>query len=85
MLEIDEATIELTKAIMKSEVIPEKAAADAGHIAVASWHGIDYLLPWNCRHIANAEIVRRLAIVVSQSGYNLPVICTPMELMGARR
>jgi hypothetical protein len=36
-------------------VIPERAAADAGHIAVASRHGMDYLLTWNCRHIANAE------------------------------
>jgi len=84
VLEIDEETIRLTEEIMKSGVIPERAAADAGHIAVASRHGIDYLLTWNCRHIANAEIIRRLVSVVKKAGYNLPIICTPAELFGGQ-
>ncbi|MBI4708515.1 MAG: type II toxin-antitoxin system VapC family toxin, partial [Candidatus Omnitrophica bacterium] len=84
VLEIDEETIRLTEEIMKSGVIPERASADAGHIAVASRHGIDYLLTWNCRHIANAEIIRRLVSVVKEAGYNLPIICTPAELFGGQ-
>ena len=84
VLEIDEETIRLTEEILRSGVIPERAAADAGHIAVASRHGIDYLLTWNCRHIANAEIIRRLESVVEAAGYSLPIICTPAELCGGQ-
>jgi len=84
VLQIDEEVIKLTDAIMKSGIIPAKAAADAAHIALASRHGIDYLLTWNCRHIANAEIIRQIAAAVRQSGYELPVICTPRELAGGQ-
>ncbi len=82
LLEIDDATIKLGAQILKSGVIPQKAAADAGHIAVAARHGIDYLLTWNCKHIANAEIIRRLDQVIRDHGYLAPTICTPTELFG---
>jgi predicted nucleic acid-binding protein len=82
VLEIDDATIKLGARILKSGVIPKKAAADAGHIAVAARHGIDYLLTWNCKHIANAEIIRRLDQVIRDHGYLAPTICTPTELFG---
>ncbi len=62
--------------------IPRKAAADAAHIAVATVHGCDYLLTWNCRHIANAELQRAIRRVVEQYGYEVPILCTPQELMG---
>ena len=81
-LEIDEETVRLVSRIMDSRVIPARAGADAGHIAVATRYGVDYLLTWNCRHIANAEIVRSLGSVVGDLGYQLPVICTPKELLG---
>lgn len=82
VLEIDDETIKLGARILKSGVIPQKAAADAGHIAVAARHGIDYLLTWNCKHIANAEIIRRLDQVIRDQGYIAPTICTPPELFG---
>jgi hypothetical protein len=47
---------ELTQALLSSRLIPAKAAADAAHIAIAAVHGMDFLLTWNCRHIANAAI-----------------------------
>jgi hypothetical protein len=43
---------------------------------------MDYLVTWNCVHIANAAIARALALICLQQGYNCPVICTPEELMG---
>jgi len=82
MLAIDEETIRLTSALIESGVIPQKAAADAAHIAIASKNNIDYLLTWNCKHIANAEIIRRLSFVISEEGYYLPILCTPIELFG---
>ena len=81
-LEIDDATIRLGAKILDSGVIPQKAAADAGHISVAARHGIDYLLTWNCKHIANAEIIRQLDKIIRNSGYTPPIICTPTELFG---
>lgn len=80
-LSIDEQVISLTTTILETGLIPQKAAADAVHIAVAARHGVDYLLTWNCKHIANAEIIRRISYVISQEGYFVPIVCTPRELL----
>ncbi len=63
-------------------LIPERFAEDAAHVAIATVHGMDFLLTWNCRHIVNAEIMRRLIAVAAAEGYALPVLCTPEQLMG---
>jgi hypothetical protein len=62
--------------------LPRKAANDAAHIAIATVHGMDYLLTWNCKHIANALIQKKLAQICADFEYELPTICTPYELMG---
>ena len=72
----------LTNALLKSGVVPQKAAGDAAHIAHAAVHGMHFLLTWNCRHIANAEILRRVEKVCQAHGHKCPVVCTPHELMG---
>ena len=54
----------------------------AAHIAVATVHGIQYLLTWNGRHLANAQISRRVARICSERGFVMPTICTPEELFG---
>jgi predicted nucleic acid-binding protein len=82
VLEIDDEVIRLGEEILNDGAIPRKAAADAAHVAIAARHGIDYLLTWNCRHIANARIVRRLDRVIRDLGYLAPTICTPTELFG---
>ena len=82
LIEIDDEVISLTETILKSGLIPIKAAMDAGHIAVASRHSIDYMITWNCNHLANAEILRYINFIVSEAGYFLPTICTPDELFG---
>ncbi|HRX07506.1 MAG TPA: type II toxin-antitoxin system VapC family toxin [Kiritimatiellia bacterium] len=82
LLAADDEVDALTQAILKSGVIPAKAATDAAHVAIAARHGMDVLMTWNCKHIANAELLFRMAEVVARAGYRLPVICTPRELMG---
>ena len=82
VLEITEETESLTAAIIDSGAIPSHAVRDAAHIAIATINDMDYLLTWNCKHLANAQMIRRLAVVCNQQGYNMPVICTPEELMG---
>ena len=72
---------DLTQAIMDAGVFPERAVRDAAHIAVAAAHGVQYMLTWNCRHLANAQISRRVRKVCDAQGFEMPQICTPEELL----
>lgn len=82
VLEITEEAEALTQAIMAAGMLPAHAVRDAAHVAVAAVHAIDYLLTWNCKHLANAQIARRMTMVCDQLGHRMPIICTPEELMG---
>lgn len=59
----------------------KKAATDAAHIAIAAVHGMNYLMTWNCAHIANAKIAKAIENICTERGFECPVICTPEELM----
>ena len=72
----------LTAQLLFRSNLPQKARVDAIHIAAATVHGMDYLLTWNCKHIANAQIQGKLAEISLDAGYVLPILCTPNELMG---
>lgn len=72
---------ELTASILSSGVLPPAADRDAAHIALATCYNMDILLTWNCRHIANAVIQSRLRKIVETRGWQLPVLCTPEELL----
>jgi len=61
--------------------LPSIARLDALHIAVASTGGMDYLLTWNCAHIANPAHRSKIESVVRSFGYEPPIICTPLELL----
>ena len=82
VLEVTKSAESLARVIIASGVIPPRAVRDAAHIAVAAVHGIDFLLTWNCRHLANAQIMRRMQELGDQLSERMPVICTPEELMG---
>ena len=82
VLEITEEAEALTQAIMAAGILPPHAVRDAAHVAVAAVHAIDFLLTWNCKHLANAQIARRIAVVCAKLGQRMPIICTPEELMG---
>ena len=68
--------------IMRQHLLPAKAAVDVIHIATATVHGMHFLLTWNCTHINNREIIPNIERLCVDNGYRLPVICTPLELMG---
>jgi hypothetical protein len=82
VLEVTDAVKIVAGAIMRSGILPAKATRDALHIAVSSVHGVNILLTWNCQHIANAAIMKELGSIVSECGYEMPVLCTPEELLG---
>ena len=81
LLEITDYSIELAKDLVASAIVPSNASEDALHISIATVHYVDYLLTWNCRHIANATIVEKLRDICDREGFPAPVICTPHELM----
>ena len=67
---------------MTDGIIPSVAADDAAHLGLAAAHAMDFLLTWNCTHINNRYILRRIERACAVSGLTCPVICTPDELMG---
>jgi hypothetical protein len=74
--------VELATSLVDEGAIPSKAADDALHLAITAVHNIDFLLTWNCRHLANAENMNTMASVLTAEGYRVPIVCTPDELMG---
>ena len=82
LLHLSDPVAEIAKELLARQIIPTKAADDAIHIAVASVHGIDYLLTWNCKHLANPRIWWPVSKVISRFGYTPSVICTPEDLIG---
>jgi len=80
-LEVTEDVRKLGKALVSEGPIPEGAEIDAYHIAVAAVNGMDYLLTWNCKHIANATMRPMVEQVCRTHGFEPPTICTPQELM----
>jgi predicted nucleic acid-binding protein len=82
LLELNQAVQALAAQFLARSNLPPKANVDAIHIAAATVHGMDYLLTWNCKHIANAQLQGKLAEISLDFGYELPILCTPYELMG---
>jgi predicted nucleic acid-binding protein len=82
LLLITDQAIKIAEALINEKIVPLKAIEDALHIAIATAHGMDYLVTWNCRHIANPEIQRGIASYLENIGTALPFICTPEELLG---
>ena len=73
----------LVHSLVDPGAVPGRAADDAAHIAIAVTNGVDFLVTWNFRHIANTAMRARIEQVCRQTGYEPPVICTPNELMEA--
>ena len=81
-LDITDDVTKLASAIIASGIISKSSPIDAAHIAVTAVHGMQFLMTWNCAHIANAEISSVVEEICKNHGFECPVICTPEELMG---
>ena len=81
VLAINSDTQQLARQLLLRVGLPPKAAIDAVHIATAAQNKMDYLLTWNCKHIANPSFRRKIEEVLADSGFLAPVICTPQELL----
>lgn len=78
---VNEHVIHLAEQIIEKRVLPASVMDDILHIAIAAIHRMDYLLTWNCKHIANAQIQKTITRIIEQQGYESPVMCTPEELV----
>jgi predicted nucleic acid-binding protein len=80
LLELSEEAIAFAEKLVEEGPMPRKAVEDALHIAVATLNGMDYLLTWNFKHIANATMRYKIERMCRLAGYEPPIICTPQEL-----
>ena len=83
LLAVTEEALTLAQVLVATGPMPPKAAEDALHIAIAVTSGVEYLLTWNCTHMANATIRRAIERLCRARGYEPVIICTPEELLEA--
>jgi len=81
-LEINERVEQIARGLVQRGLVPLQVAEDALHIAIAAAHGVDFILTWNFKHIANPMMQRRIAGFLDEIDLPLPFICTPEELLG---
>jgi predicted nucleic acid-binding protein len=81
VLRIQPVARTLADNILRAAVLPSKAAADALHIAIAAVNGLDFLVTWNCTHIANGFVLQSVNALCRDAGFAPPIVCTPEELM----
>ena len=74
------AAVTLSEAILDRGLLPAKASVDALHLTIATTHRLDYLITWNCRHLANPRIGGQIERYLRQNGYTMPCICTLHDL-----
>lgn len=81
LLDVSDDATAFAQELLTLVPLPAKAAVDAVHIALAAVHGMDYLLTWNCTHLANAVLRTKVETICRAAGYTPPAICTPEELL----
>ena len=81
LLDPGDNAAELAQALIEHVPLPESAAADALHIAIAVVNGMDFLLTWNCTHIVSGRVRMIIEEINAEFGIRTPIICTPEELM----
>ena len=82
LLPIEPEIAEIIEAYIHHHVMPYAPAGDALHLALASHHKCDFLLTWNCNHLANANKFRHIQRVNALLGLYVPALVTPLELLG---
>lgn len=82
VLEVIDAVRDLAMTLISRGAIPHSEPRDALHISIAAVHGVEYLVTWNFKHIANASLRSRIEAACRAGGCEPPIICTPEELAG---
>jgi len=75
---------ELANRLMTGHAVPGTEATDAAHIATAAVYGMDVVLTWNCKHMANPVTLPKTVAIVTKSGYVCPIVITPIDFLTRR-
>ncbi len=81
LLAIESAVLDIVEAYVARQVMPADPLGDALHLALASFHRCDFLVTWNCRHLANANKFGHIRRVNTLLGLFVPTLVTPLELL----
>jgi hypothetical protein len=84
LLEIEPAILDIVTTYIARRVMPADPAGDAMHLALASYHRCDFVVTWNCRHLANANKFGHIRRVNTLLGLFVPTLVTPLELLAER-
>ncbi|MBF0245135.1 MAG: type II toxin-antitoxin system VapC family toxin [Planctomycetes bacterium] len=79
-LEVVDDIADIIEVYVANKLMPNERLGDALHLALASFHKCDFLLTWNCRHIANANKFAHIRTINTRLGLFIPALVTPMEL-----
>jgi hypothetical protein len=82
LLPIEPAIAEIVQAYIGYKLMPSDPGGDAMHLALASYHKCDFLVTWNCRHLANANKFGHIRRVNTMLGLFVPALVTPLEMLG---
>jgi hypothetical protein len=83
ILDVTPQADELAAALIARHGIPATEPRDALHISIAATNGIQFLLTWNFRHLANPSTRNQIDFICRDCGFTPPIICSPDELLGA--
>lgn len=81
-LQITEEIVEIVREYISRKLMPADPSGDALHLAIASFYACDFLVTWNCKHLANANKFGAIAAVNGILGLDVPSLVTPLELIG---
>lgn len=84
LLETTPAVAEIVEAYVQHRLMPADPSFDALHLAMASYHKCEFLVTWNCQHLANANKFGHIRRVNNLLGLYVPVLATPLELLGEK-
>ena len=84
LLTIEPAVMDIVQTYIARQVMPADPAGDALHLAIASFHRCDFLVTWNCQHLANANKFDHIRRVNTLLGLYVPILVTPLELLSER-
>ncbi len=81
LLQASNEVISLSRSLLTGLNFPSHLETDALHVVISAVYGIDYLLTWNMKHIANPKLMGRIESICEESGYRSPRLCTPLALL----
>lgn len=76
-----DAIADIVEAYLSHRLMPRRDVRDAFHLAFASFYKVDFLLTWNCQHLANARKQQHIRVVNAMLALGTPLIITPLELV----